>query len=243
LARERARHDELTDTMSGLRARLLRHHGVPSEPFELFLRAVSALAENEGEGSGVARAYRQAMLERRRLLADTPTKDAALVLVAPAIGEAERAIVFTQSIDGSERAARVLAGCGLQADVMHSGLSGLQRREVLARFAAGDTRVLAAPRVLDEGIDVPVADLAVIVGASRSRRQMVQRMGRVLRRKPDRRRARFAILFVEDTVEDPRFGAHEAFLGEIIDVADRVSCFPATSAAAAPGAVVEALRP
>jgi RNA polymerase primary sigma factor len=242
-AGERARYDELTDTLSGLRARLLRQFGVPASPFELFLRAVSALAESEGEGSGVARAYRQAMLERRRLLADTPAKDAALVLVAPAIGAAARSIVFTQSIAASERASRVLAWCGLRADVMHSGLSSLQRREVLRRFAAGDTRVLAAPRVLDEGIDVPVADLAVIAGASRSRRQMIQRMGRVLRRKPDQRRARFAILFVEDTVEDPRLGAHEAFLGEVIDVADRVSCFPATLAGAAPHAVVEALRP
>ena len=103
--------------------------------------------------------------------------------------------------------------------------------------------MLAAPRVLDEGIDVPAADLAVIVGASRSRRQMIQRMGRVLRRKPDGRRARFAVLFVEGTVEDPRLGAHEAFLGEIIDVADRVSCFPAGAAAESPAAVVQALRP
>src|SRR5205085_12581757 len=132
---------------------------------------------------------------------------------------------------------------GLRADVMHSGLSSVQRQGVLRRFAAGDTRVLAAPRVLDEGIDVPVADLAVIVGASRSRRQMVQRMGRVLRRKPDQRRARFAVLYVEDTVEDPRFGAHEAFLGEIVDVANRVTYFSATSAAAQPDAIVEALRP
>jgi superfamily II DNA or RNA helicase len=242
-AGERARYDELTDNLSGLRARLLRQFGLPASPFELFLRAVAALAENEGEGSGVARAYRQAMLERRRLLADTPAKDAALMLVAPAIGAAARSIVFTQSIAASERASRVLAGCGLPSDVVHSGLSSLQRRDVLGRFAAGDTRVLAAPRVLDEGIDVPVADLAVIAGASRSRRQMVQRMGRVLRRKPDQRRARFAILFVEDTVEDPRLGAHEAFLSEIVDIADRVSCFPATLAGAAPHAVVEALRP
>jgi RNA polymerase primary sigma factor len=242
-AGERTRYDELTDTMTGLRARLLRQFGVPASPFETFLRAVGALAESDGDGSGVARAYRRAMLERRRLLAETPAKDAALELVAPALGAAERSIVFTQSIAASERACRVLTGCGLQADVMHSGLSGVRRQEALARFAAGETRVLAAPRVLDEGIDVPVADVAVILGASRSRRQMVQRMGRILRRKPDERRARFAVLFVEDTVEDPRLGAHEAFLGEIVDVADRVSCFSAQVAAAQPGAVVEALRP
>ena len=240
---ERARYDELADLLAGLRARLLRHHGMPGEPFEAFLRAVTALAESDGEGSGPARAYRQAMLERRRLLADTPAKEAALALIAPAIFAAERSIVFTQSIAASERAADLLARRGLPAGVVHSALTGSERQDVLRRFAAGEIRVVAAPRVLDEGIDVPVADLAVIAGASRSRRQMVQRMGRVLRRKPDRRRARFAVLYVENTVEDPRSGAHEAFLSEITHVADRVSSFSAEAAVVAPDEVVESLQP
>ena len=61
---------------------------------------------------------------------------------------------------------------------------------MLRRFAEGDLQVIWRPAVLDEGVDVPEADLAVIVGASRSRRQMIQRMGRVLRKKADHRRAR-----------------------------------------------------
>ena len=181
------------------------------------------------------------MLERRRLLADTPAKDAALALVAPAIGAADRTLVFTQSIAASERAGQVLAGCGLRAAVMHSMLARRRAAEALRRFAEGEVDVLAAPRALDEGIDVPAADLAIIAAASRSRRQMIQRMGRVLRKKSDGRRARFAVLFVEGTVEDPRLGAHEAFLDEIAGVADRVSCFPASQAAERPDAVIKSL--
>jgi superfamily II DNA or RNA helicase len=240
---ERAAYDELTERMAGLRARLIRQHGVDGRSVEVFLRMVAALAEGAGEGCGVARAYRQAMLERRRMLADTPAKDAALLRVAPAIKAAERTIVFTRSIAGSQRAARVLAGSGVETAVIHSALSGGQREEVLRRFGNGEIRVLTAPRVLDEGIDVPAADLAVIVGASRSRRQMVQRMGRILRRKPDGRRARFAILFVENTVEDPRLGAHEAFLADVTDVADEVSCFPAEIVSEGHDGVIAALQP
>ena len=48
---------------------------------------------------------------------------------------------------------------------------------------------------------------------------MVQRMGRVLRRKTDGRLARFIVLYVEDTTEDPGKGAHESFIGEIADPA------------------------
>jgi superfamily II DNA or RNA helicase len=183
------------------------------------------------------------MLERRRLLADTPSKDWALRQLAPGVGAADRTIVFTQSIGASERACGVLASCGLRVAAIHSALGGRERSERLRSFAAGELDALAAPRVLDEGIDVPAADMAIIVGASRSRRQMIQRMGRVLRRKPDSRRARFAVLFVEGTVEDPGFGAHEAFLGEIIDVADQVSLFPADAAAKQIAAVLEAIQP
>lgn len=86
-------------------------------------------------------------------------------------------------------------------------------------------KAIVAPRLLDEGVDVPEADLGVIVAASQQRRQMVQRMGRVLRRKQDGRAARFVIIFVEDTSEDPDGHAHETFLNEILDVAEDIQRF------------------
>jgi superfamily II DNA or RNA helicase len=238
---ERDRYRELTLLMGQQRARLIDRYGVPPEPFEAFMAAVNALADGDGGGSGVARTYRTAMLERRRLLADTPAKDAAVARLAPAISGAERAIVFTQSIAASERIAWVLGGHGLRAGVVHSEMSGPHRRSALVRFESGELQVISAPRVLDEGIDVPAADLAVIAGASHSRRQMVQRMGRVLRRKADGRRARFAVLYVEATVEDPQQGAHEAFLDEMVDVAEEVRWFPAEIAARDPAGVCDFL--
>jgi Helicase conserved C-terminal domain len=121
------------------------------------------------------------------------------------------------------RARAILTSCGLRAGAMHSSLPARARAEVFDLFATGELQVLAAPRVLDEGVDVPAADVAVIIGASRSRRQIVQRMGRVLRRKADGRHARFVVVFVEDSVEDPSSGAHETFLDEVVNVAEGVS--------------------
>jgi superfamily II DNA or RNA helicase len=160
--------------------------------------------------------------DRRRLLGETPAKRDALRGLLPAFGDADRSIVFTQTIAGAEAAAAELAGCGLEAQSIHSALDPSARRAVLSRFGKGMLQVVTAPQVLDEGIDVPAADLAVILAASRSRRQMVQRMGRVLRPKPDGGTARFVVVFVESTVEDPAEGAHEGFLEEVTDVADEV---------------------
>lgn len=56
-----------------------------------------------------------------------------------------------------------------------------ERARALQRFSAGDLRILVSARVLNEGIDVPAADVAIIVGGSQGSREYVQRVGRVLR--------------------------------------------------------------
>lgn len=231
---ERADYEELTEVMRVAAVRLTERYGVPREPYSAFMREVNALADGARDQApaSLARRYRSAVTQRRRLLAEATGKADTLQTLAPAIRAADRTIVFTQSIAASEEVARRLAGRGIQAGVIHSGLPAKLRRDVLHRFASGAIPAVSAPRVLDEGVDVPAADLAVIVGASRSRRQMVQRMGRVLRRKSDGRLARLAVLFVEGTVEDPAAGAHEGFLGEVTQVADAVRRFPADMPAA-----------
>ena len=60
--------------------------------------------------------------------------------------------------------------------------SSTRRKEILQAFEEGDTKCLISIRVLDEGIDVPGVETAVIIASSRNRRQFVQRRGRVLRK-------------------------------------------------------------
>lgn len=62
-----------------------------------------------------------------------------------------------------------------------------ERTALLAAFAAGTLPVLATSRVLNEGIDVPDAQVAVIVSGTGSTREHVQRLGRILRPRPGKR--------------------------------------------------------
>jgi len=64
-------------------------------------------------------------------------------------------------------------------------LSHTRKRErlaVLENFARGVFPVIVANRVLDEGVDVPEAKVAVVIGGQGSTRQAKQRLGRILRR-------------------------------------------------------------
>ncbi len=57
-----------------------------------------------------------------------------------------------------------------------------ERLAVLEGFAKGQFQVLVANRVLDEGIDVPAAKVAIVIGGQSSTRQAKQRLGRILRK-------------------------------------------------------------
>lgn len=57
-----------------------------------------------------------------------------------------------------------------------------ERLAVLEGFGRGDFPALVANRVLDEGVDIPAAKVAVVIGGQASTRQAQQRLGRVLRK-------------------------------------------------------------
>jgi superfamily II DNA or RNA helicase len=58
-----------------------------------------------------------------------------------------------------------------------------ERRQVLERFRSGQYSKLVTGRVLNEGVDVPDAGVAIVVSGSATTREYIQRLGRVLRPK------------------------------------------------------------
>lgn len=62
-----------------------------------------------------------------------------------------------------------------------------EREQALESFRKGELRVLVSSRVLNEGIDVPDADVAIVVGGTHGEREHVQRIGRILRPSPGKR--------------------------------------------------------
>ena len=170
----------------------------------------------------IARLLLAAMRQRRRLLEFISGKLDTLVLLGSEICSSNGTVIFTQSIEVAQSATTVLKGIGINACAIHSGTDKEVRSFYVRKFAAGEVQAIVAPRILDEGIDFPDADFAVVLAASNSKRQMIQRMGRVLRPKKGGHRARVAVLFAEDTVEDPRLGAHEMFRQDVYDSASVV---------------------
>ena len=78
-----------------------------------------------------------------------------------------------------------------------------ERHDILTRFKTGEYKTLVASHVLNEGVDVPDARIAIILSGTGSTREYVQRLGRVLRKGTAKNKQ--AILYeviTEDTSEE-----------------------------------------
>ncbi|MGF1987945.1 MAG: DNA phosphorothioation system restriction enzyme [Nostoc sp. ZfuVER08] len=72
----------------------------------------------------------------------------------------------------------------------YTAQTSLEERELLRRqFESGELQGLVAIRCLDEGVDIPAIQTAVILSSSGNPRQFIQRRGRVLRPHPTKERA------------------------------------------------------
>ncbi len=223
-ADEQEEYDEYDAKAYKYRRTLIKDYGLPEEPFGEFMREVTRLSKTGEEGARLAGFYLNAFTRRRKVLAATRSKYDRLEDLIGAVRQADKTIIFAQTKEAAERAAAPFVESGISGAVLESGMQRLERKRVLAGFETDDYELVAAPKLLDEGIDVAAADLAIIVAASASRRQMIQRMGRVLRPKEDGHLARIVVLYVEDTSEDPEV-AHEGFLDLVTGVARNVEYF------------------
>ena len=59
---------------------------------------------------------------------------------------------------------------------------------------------MVTSKVLNEGVDIPSANVAIVISGSGSVREHVQRLGRILRKQEDKR-ARLYELVTADTAE------------------------------------------
>jgi superfamily II DNA or RNA helicase len=63
-----------------------------------------------------------------------------------------------------------------------------ERQDALSGFKDGRYNAIVTSKVLDEGVDVPDAELGIILSGTGSSREFIQRLGRLLRPKPDSNR-------------------------------------------------------
>jgi superfamily II DNA or RNA helicase len=167
----------------------LRQHGIrmgsPGGFGEFILRSATA--------SGGRRAM-QAYRRQRELAFAAPAK---LEYLEELLHEHrnDRVLVFTQD----NRTAYAVSRRFLVPAITHQTKVS-ERSDILSRFSDGRYGAVVTSKVLNEGVDVPDANVAVVLSGSGSVREHVQRLGRILRPKEGKRAILYELVSA-DTVE------------------------------------------
>ena len=119
-------------------------------------------------------------LRRSRILNLSPAR-VEITLRLVAAHKSERILVFHENVEACRVIHEVLRTNGVRAELYHSGLQAKARALALADFRQGRARVLVTCRALDEGFNVPETEIGIIAASTATRRQRIQRLGRVLR--------------------------------------------------------------
>jgi superfamily II DNA or RNA helicase len=133
-----------------------------------------------------------------------------------------RTIVFHERVASAEALYKILQKRNHSVCLYHSKIAPEVRRDNLRLFRRGVFDVLISCRALDEGMNVPETTIAVIASSTASRRQRIQRLGRVLRPAPGKNKAIIYTLFATEQ-ERKRLENEAATLQGVADVVWSVS--------------------
>jgi len=162
---ERARYDADRRIFGEMNRRFRR-----LDPHATWQELVSA-ASQSAEGRAALSAWRR----NRHLLQFTQAKASAVRVLLERHRDT-RVLIFTADNEAAYAIAREHLLMPMTCDI-----SRAERETALSAFRAGTLRALVSSRVLNEGIDVPDAEVAIVVGGAQGEREHVQRIGRLLR--------------------------------------------------------------
>jgi len=161
------------------------------------------LSARSSEGRRAMLAYRQ----HRKIALGTASKIRVLEEILKAHPR-DRVLVFTNDNETVYQISRTF----LVPAITHQTRTK-ERKAILEGFNRGDYLTLITSKVLNEGVNIPEANVAVVLSGSATIREHVQRLGRILRQREGKEATLYEVIS-KDTVEDrisQRRRQHEAY--------------------------------
>jgi superfamily II DNA or RNA helicase len=184
---ERKRYDALIET----RDSFLRQSNIWLGKLEGWQRFVQASAQSS--------AGRRAMLAHREARSIALGTEGKLRVLADLLAQhyPEQTLIFTND---NATVYRISQDFLIPAITHQTPVK--ERHEILQKFRTGDYKTLIASHVLNEGVDVPEASVAILLSGTGSTREYIQRLGRVLRRGSANKVAVLYEVVAEETTEE-----------------------------------------
>lgn len=124
--------------------------------------------------------------KRRWVIHRSSPKIAHAINLTEKVAPDHKCVLFAMDIATCKHINKSLSG-SLPSFLIHSGLKEAEKDSQFRQFKNSSNGVLIAPKMLDEGIDLPDVDVGINVASSKTELQLIQRLGRILRNCPGKK--------------------------------------------------------
>ncbi|MDQ6724330.1 MAG: DEAD/DEAH box helicase family protein [Thermoproteota archaeon] len=163
--------------------------------------SMTLLLKKGGFASGMAKAWFSNIRKRRLLLSYSENK---LIAAADIISKKfpdEKIMVFSETIESIEKLKVILEIRGIKAKIIDAKVKTSERQKILDKWG-NDFNVLLSIHTLEIGYDVPQVRIEIIMATTSNINQVIQRIGRVLRKHEGKDVALIYVIYVSDTKDD-----------------------------------------
>ena len=147
-------------------------------------KSITFMLRRGGRSAELARSWFANVKERKNLINCAKNKLLAAVDIIATKHPSERIMVFSETIESIQKLKEMLQNKGIKSMLIDSKLSSKKRQNILSEWGKEYFPLLSV-HTLEIGYDVPEVRLAIILATSSNMNQIVQRIGRTLRKTAD----------------------------------------------------------
>ena len=163
-------------------------------------KSMSLLLSKGGFISGLAKAWFVNVRKRKLLLSYTENKLSKAVSLIKKHPH-ERIMVFSETLESIDKLRERLESEGIKAKLIDSKVNSINRQAILYQWGK-DFNPLLSVHTLEIGYDVPQVRIEIILASTSNMNQVIQRIGRVIRKYDGKEIALIYVIYVSETKDD-----------------------------------------
>ncbi len=163
--------------------------------------SMSLLLRKGGFVGGLARAWFLNVRKRKLLLSCADNKISAVVDLISRKHPYQRVMVFSETLDSINMLKTRLESKGISAKVIDSTINSTDRQEILSAWGE-EFYALLSVHTLEIGYDVPEVGVEIILATTSNMNQVIQRIGRIVRKYAGKEKALIYVVYVSETRDD-----------------------------------------
>ncbi len=144
-------------------------------------KSITSMLRRGGRTAGLAKTWFANVKERKNLINCAKNKLLAAVDIIATKHPSERIMVFSETIESIQKLKEMLQDKGIKSMLIDSKLNSKKRQKILSEWGKEFFPLLSV-QSLEIGYDVPEVRVAIILATSSNMNQIVQRIGRTLRK-------------------------------------------------------------